>query len=78
MAQQDLDWLKGELQRVEQKIEDQEARIEADTKAEELPELIASIEEKRDRLVENEKDLLSALQIRLASPSGEVLAAAGC
>ncbi len=65
---------------MEQKIEEQEARIEAATKAKELPELIAIVKEKRDRLVDKEKDVrqsLSALQIHLA-PSGEILAAARC
>ncbi|CAL8472228.1 g11770 [Coccomyxa elongata] len=73
MAQQEVDKLWAELQRVEQKIEEQEARIEAATKAKELPELIASVKEKRDRLVEEKKDLrqsLNALQMRLATPSG--------
>lgn len=79
MAQQEVDRLWAELQRVEQEIKEQQARTEAAMKANELPELIAFIGRERDRLVEEKKDLrhqLSALQARLASPAGEVLAAA--
>ncbi len=81
MAQQHLDRLWEELQRVEQKLEEQEAKIEAAMKAKELPELIVLIEKKRDRLVEEEKDLrqqLGALQAQLACVAGEVLAAPHC
>lgn len=58
---------------MEQKLEEQEAKIEAATKAKELPELIVLIEKKRDRFVEEEKDLrqqLSALQAQLAGVAG--------
>ena len=75
MAQQELDWLKGDLQRVEELIQDQQAKIVAATKAKELPELIALDKERRDQLFEEKKDLrhqLSALQIRLATTSGEI------
>jgi len=81
MAQQEVDRLWAELQRVEQKIEAKEQELREVVKAKESPELIASIGKERDRLVDNQKDLrhqLSALQIRLATPSGEVLAAARC
>lgn len=81
MAQQEVDRLWAELQRVEQEIKEQQARIEAAMKANELPELIAFIGREKERLVEEKKDLrqsLNALQIRLASPSGEILAAARC
>ena len=72
MAQQEQEWLKEELQRVDQEIKEQQARIEAAMKANEMPELIASIGKERERLVDKEKVLLT----RLATPSGEVLAAA--
>ena len=81
MAQQEQEWLKEELQRVDQEIKEQQARIEAAMKANEMPELIAFIGRERDRLVDKEKALrhqLSALQIRLATPSGETLVAARC
>ncbi|CAL8468249.1 g7788 [Coccomyxa elongata] len=74
MAQHEVDRLWSELQRVEQEIKEQQARIEAAMKAHELPELIAVIGRERERLVEEKKDLrhqLSALQAQLASPSGE-------
>ena len=76
MAQQEVDRLWAELQRVEELIQDQQAKIVAATKAKELPELIALDKERRDQLFEEKKDLrhqLSALQIRLANPSGEIL-----
>ena len=64
MAQEEVEWFKKELQHVEQEISKKE--------------LIPLIKEERDRLVEDKKILLSALQVRMASPSGEVLAAARC
>ncbi|BDA48308.1 hypothetical protein COCOBI_11-5680 [Coccomyxa sp. Obi] len=70
MAQQDMDWLEEELQRLEQKIKEQQAKIEAAMKADEKSELIASIGKERERLVDEQKVLLAALQARLASPSG--------
>ncbi|CAL8469124.1 g8665 [Coccomyxa elongata] len=72
MAQEEVEWLKEQLQGVEQEIKEQLARIEAAMKAKESPELISLIREERDRLVEEKKDMrhqLSALQAKLASPS---------
>ena len=75
MAQQDLEWIKGELQRVEQEIQEQKVGIVAAMKAKEMPELIAFLERGWERLVQEEKDLLSALQARFTSQAGEVRAA---
>ncbi|CAL8464801.1 g4336 [Coccomyxa elongata] len=73
MAQEEVEWLKEQLQGVELEIKEQLARIEAAMKAKESPELISLIREERDRLVDKEKDLrhqLSALQAQLATPAG--------
>ena len=79
MAQQEVEWLKEELQRVERKIEEQETKIDDAIENNKPERVINSYRERKERLVDKEKDLrhqLSALQIRLATPSGEVLAAA--
>ena len=75
MAQQGVDRLWKELERVEQdiKLQQQELRKATD------PQDRADIKDEKDRLVQKEKDLrqqLSALQTQLAGPAGEVLAAA--
>ena len=83
MAQQDsyraailvLEWLKGELQRVEQDIKDREKELKGDTTERDS----AIIEKGIDRLVQKERDMrqqLITLQAQLASPAGDVLAAA--
>ena len=75
MAQQELDWLKGELQRVEQDIKDREKDLKAATTERDS----AIIQNGIDRLVVRQERLdgqLSTLQAQLASPAGEVLAAA--
>jgi len=79
MAQQVLEWMKEELQRVEQKIEEQAAKIDDAIENNKPGKIIASYREEKKRLVDKKQDLwhqLSVLQIRLASPLGEVLAAA--
>ncbi len=81
MAQQEIEWLKEGLERMEHKIEHQEKMIEAAIKDKELLEHIATMKEKRDRFVNEKKDMqqnLRDVQISLATPSGEVLAAARC
>ncbi len=79
MAQQDIDWLKGELQRLKQEIKVKEQELREATEAKELPELIALIKQARERRVDQQKVLLNILQAAsLASPSGEDLAAARC
>lgn len=75
MAQEEVEWLKEELKRVEQKIEAKEQELLEATKAKALSEVIALFKDQKDRLVNKEKDLwqqLSNLQICLASTSGEV------
>ncbi|CAL8472336.1 g11879 [Coccomyxa elongata] len=73
MAQQEVELLKEELQRVEQKIEEQDAETD-DAIGNNKPEKVTnSYKERKERLVDKEKDLrhqLSALQAKLASPSG--------
>ncbi len=74
MAQQVLDWLKGELQRVEQDIKDREKELKAATTERDS----AIIRKEMDRPVQKKRDVrqhLSTLQAQLASPAGEVLAA---
>lgn len=74
MAQHDVDWLKGELQRLEQKIEAIEKEIREAMIAEKSSSLIWD-RDSRAWLVNKEKDLRemlrAALQARLASPIGE-------
>lgn len=79
MAQQEIDRLWGKLERVEQDIQASKQELREVTKAMELPEIIAVIRKRKDRLVENKKDmrqLLNALQTQLIGPASEVLAAA--
>ena len=81
MAEQEVDRLWEELKRVEQEIKDQEAKIDDAIENNKPEKVTDSYRERKERLVDKEKDLrrqLSALQIRLATPSGEVLAAARC
>ena len=71
MAQEELDWLKGEL---EQDIKDQEKELKAATTERDS----AIIQKGIHRLVQEKRDVrqnLSTLQAQLASPAGEVLAA---
>ncbi|CAL8462835.1 g2369 [Coccomyxa elongata] len=73
MAQQEVDRLWEELQRVEQEIKDQEAKIDDAIENNKPEKVTNSYRERKERLVDKEKDLrhqLSALQIRLATPSG--------
>lgn len=76
MAQQDTEWLKGELQHSKQKIKAKEQQLLEARKAKTSSEVIALIKDRKDRLVDKKMVLRSTLQARLASPSGEVLAAA--
>ncbi|BDA43282.1 hypothetical protein COCOBI_04-2940 [Coccomyxa sp. Obi] len=69
MAQSEIDWFR-ELQRVEQKIEEREKELRAATTDRD----IAILENEIHRQIERERwvrQQLSALQICLASPSGE-------
>ncbi|CAL8464685.1 g4220 [Coccomyxa elongata] len=73
MAQQELDRLRGNLERVEQDIQASEQELREVTKAKKLPEIIAVIRKRKDRLVSKKKDMrqqLSALQTQLISPAG--------
>ena len=75
MAQQQLDRLWEELQRVEQDIKDREKELKAAT----TERGSAIIQKGIDRLVQEKRDVrqqLSTLQAQLASPAGVVLAAA--
>ena len=75
MAQLQLDRLWEELQRVEQDIKDREKELKAATTERDS----AIIQKGIDRLVQEKRDVrqqLSTLQAQLASPAGEVLAAA--
>ncbi|EIE25717.1 hypothetical protein COCSUDRAFT_52553 [Coccomyxa subellipsoidea C-169] len=68
MAQQELNWLKGELQRVEQDIKNREEEYKAATTERD----IAIIQKGIDRLVQEKRDVrqqLSTLQAQLASPA---------
>lgn len=81
MAQQQVEWLKEKLRGVEQEIEDQEAEIIDAIKNNKPEEVINSYKGRKERLVDKKKGLrhqLFALQIRLATPLGEILAAARC
>lgn len=65
-----------ELERVEQKIEVQQNRIEAARRAKEPPELIADVKEEKERLVKKKGEVrqqLSTLQAQLAGQVGAVL-----
>lgn len=78
MAQQEMNTLREEMQRVEQDIEAKEQENWEDTMATEAPEFIALRKQEREWLVEKKKDMrqqLSALHAQLAGPAGEVLAA---
>ena len=75
MAQQQLDKLWEELQRVEQDIKDREEELKAAMTERDS----AIIQKGIDRLVQEKRDVrqqLSTLQTQLASPASEVLAAA--
>ena len=79
MAQQEVNRLREELQCVEREIKDQEAKIDDAIENNKSEKVINSYKEKKKRLVDEKKDVrhqLNAMQIRLATPSGEVLAAA--
>ncbi len=75
MAQQEVDRLWAELQRVEQEIKKQEAKIDDAIENNKPEKVTNSYKERKERLVDKEKDMrhqLSALQIRLATTSGEI------
>lgn len=79
MAQQDeLEWFKGELLRVEQNIQEVEASIIAAIRAKEDSAVIAEIKKKRDRLVQEklklQGELGSIVQAQLTSLAGETVA----
>ncbi len=79
MAQQQIDRLWSEVQRIEQKIEEQEAKIEVARKDKKPQKLIDSYREEWARLVALEKDLRQqrmAMQTQLFTPAGEALAGA--
>ena len=81
MAQQEVDRLWEELHRVEQEIKDQEVKIDDAIENNKPEKVTNSYRERKERLVNKENDLwhqLRVLQARLATPSGEVLAAARC
>ena len=81
MAQQEVNRLWAELQCVKKEINKQEAKIDHAIENNKPEELTNIYRERINRLVETEREVrrqLSALQIRLATPSGEVLAAARC
>ncbi len=78
MAQQEVERLQEELQRMKQDIKAKEQELLDAMEANDLPELVALGKEKFG-LTDKKKDLRKqpyALQAPLASPSGEVLAAA--
>lgn len=75
MAEHLLDIFQGELQRVEQDIKDREKELKATTAERDS----AIIQKGIDRLVQEKHDVrqqLVTLHAQLASPAGEVLAAA--
>lgn len=74
MAQQPIEWLKEQLQQLEHKIEEQEAKIDNAVETKKAEDVIKSYERRKDSLV-NEKDKLHD-RIQLASTAGEVLALA--
>ena len=71
----EMDWLEGKLQHLELEIKAEQQELQESIKANESPELIDTIREEEARLVEEENEWSSTLQPRLASPSGDVLAA---
>ncbi len=77
MAQREVDRLNEELQRLELKIEAKDKELQEARIAKQSPEVIADINRRWERLVKIEPDtrqmLSTALQARLASPTGEVL-----
>ncbi|EIE24500.1 hypothetical protein COCSUDRAFT_65392 [Coccomyxa subellipsoidea C-169] len=73
MAQQRIDRLWSEVQRTEQKIEEQQEKIEKAIEDEKPQKLVDSYMEEKARLVAKEKDLsqqLMALQTQLITPAG--------
>ncbi len=79
MAQKQLDKLWEKLQQLDQDIKQQELKIDEALENDKPERVINGYKERRDRLVNETKEWrqhLSALQARLASQSGEVLAAA--
>ncbi|CAL8464676.1 g4211 [Coccomyxa elongata] len=73
MAQQHIEWLKEQLQQVKQKIGEQEMKIDDAIKNGKAEKLINCYKERKDRLVNEDKDLrqmLSVLLAQLASPAG--------
>ncbi len=81
MAQREVEYIKEELQHLEQDTEGVQQEVLEAIKANEPDEVIAAIKQKKARLTDEKKPLrndLSALQARVASPSGEILVAAHC
>ena len=79
MAQQHIDKLWEELQQLEQRIVEQEIKIEEAIKNDKSQKVIDWYEKNYARLVEEKKALRqhhSALQTQLAGPAGEFFVAA--
>ena len=81
MAQREMEYIKEALQHVEQDIEGVQQEFLEATEANLPEDVIAAIKQEKAQLTDEKKRLqkdLSALQARVASPSGEILVAAHC
>ena len=77
--QQEIVWLKGELEKKEEEIKAQQEKIDRAIEDDKSQKLINSYKDERARLVQEKRfflEHLTHLQAQLAGQAGEVLAAA--